>query len=107
MKEIKLKEHNTNIEVSVKQQKKVEYQFIGDIVPNEGHKIWQINKETLEVDEAKFTNTTYQMFGENKKEIIVKDEFAYVAALNKKNALKKYNKGSNGGKQIGNEKLPF
>jgi len=47
------------------------------------------------------------MFGENKKEIIVKDGFVYIAALNKKNALKKYNKGSNGGKQLGNEKLPF
>jgi hypothetical protein len=32
---------------------------------------------------------------------------AYVAALNKKNALKKYQKGLMGGKVMGNEKFPY
>jgi|688.fasta_scaffold1207443_1 hypothetical protein len=107
MKELEFKSNRTNIELSVEQRKQVQYQFIGDIVPHEGHKIWEINTETLEVKEAKFSNTTYQMFGENKKEIIVKKGFAYVAALNKKNALKKYKNGVSGGKQLGNEKLPM
>jgi len=107
MKEIELKNHDTNIEVSVKQKKQVEHQLVGNITPNEGHKIWQINNETLEVSEAKFTNTTYQMFSENKKEVLIKDGFSYVAALNKKNALKKYHKGSNGSMELGNEKLPI
>lgn len=99
MKETELSKHDTNIEVSVKQQKQVEHQFLGKIIPHQGHKLWQINKETLEIEEAKFTNTTYKMFGENKKEIVVKDEFAYVSALNKKNALKKYKNGNNGSRQ--------
>lgn len=107
MKETEFKKHDTNIEVSIKKQKQIQHQFIGDIIPYDGHKIWEINIETLEVKEAKFTNTTYQMFGENKKEIIAKEGFVYVAALNKKNALKKYNKGSDGGKQLGKESLPF
>jgi len=107
MKELELKNNKTNIELSVEQRKQVQYQFIGDVVPHEGHKIWEINTETLEIEEAKFSNTTYQMFGENRKEIIVKKGFSYVAALNKKNALKKYKNGVRGGKQLGTEKLPM
>lgn len=107
MRETEFKMNDTNIEVSVKKKKQIEHQFIENIALNEGHRIWQINKETLEIEEANFTKTTYQMFGENKKEIIVKDGFVYVAALNKKNALKKYKKGCNGGKKLGTDKLKF
>lgn len=107
MKEIQIREQGIKTEISVQQKKQVEHTLIGNIVPNEGHKIWQINKETLEIEPAKFRSITYNVFGENKKEIVVKDGYAYVAALNKKNALKKYHKGSNGGKQLGSEKLPY
>ena len=107
MKETELLKNDTKIEVSVKQKKQIEHQLIGNLVPHDGHKIWEINKETLEIKEAKFTNTTYQMFGDNKKEIIVKDGFSYVSALNKNNALKKHKNGLSGGKELGNEKLPF
>ena len=92
MKEAEQKIPDTNIEVSIKQQKKAEHKFIGRIVSRDGHKIWKIDKQTLDVEEAIFSNTTYKMFGENKKEVVVKDGFFYVSALNKKNALKKYNK---------------
>ncbi len=92
-------------ELSVKQKKQVEHELISCIVPHEGHVIWQINKETLEVDKAKFANASYHIGGDNKKEIIVKDGFCYVSALNKKNALKKYFQGSNGSKEINNEPL--
>ena len=37
---------------------------------------------------------------ENKKEIIIKQGYEYVSALNKKNALRKYRKGDNGSKKI-------
>jgi hypothetical protein len=43
--------------------------------------------------------------GENKKEIIIKDGLAYVSALNRKNALKKFKKGKLGGKEIDREPL--
>lgn len=99
MKELELNpKHKT--EVSVKQKKQVEHELIGKIIPHEGHKIWQINKQTLEIEEAKYSNATYVLGGENKKEIITKDGYAYVSALNKKNALKKYNQGRNGTKNI-------
>ena len=99
MKELEIKQKD-KLEISVKQQKQIEKKFIGDILPYNGHKIWKINKETLEIEEAKYTNTTYNISGENKKEIIVVDGFEYVSALNKKNALKLYSKGKVGGKEI-------
>ena len=92
-------------ELSVKQKKQVEHELIGMIVPFDGHTIWQINKETLEIEKAKFSNTTYHLGGENKKEIIIKDGLAYVSALNRKNALKKFKKGKLGGKEIDREPL--
>ena len=95
----------TKTEVSIKQKKQVEHELIGKIIPHEGHIIWQINKETLEVTEAKYSNATYVFGGENKREVIVKDGFAYVSALNKTNALRKYKKGSNGSKEIDNDPL--
>ncbi len=95
----------SRIEVSVKQKKQVEHELIGNIILHEGHTLWQINKETLEIEKAKFSIATYVLGGENKKEIIVKDGFFYVSALNKKNALKKYLQGKNGTKQINKDPL--
>jgi hypothetical protein len=99
MKELKLKSED-KIEVSIKQKKKVEHELIGKIIPFEGHTLWQINNETLEIEEAKFSNATYYFSGENKKEIIIKKGHSYVSSLNKKNALKKYRKGVNGSRII-------
>lgn len=99
MKELDL---NTKVktELSVEQKKQIEHELIGKIIPHDGHIVWQINKETLEIEAAKYSNATYVFGGENKKEIITKDGFAYVSALNKTNALKKYIKGKNGSKEI-------
>lgn len=102
MKEIEIKQKDT-LEVTIKQKKQVEKKLIRDIVPHNGHKIWKINKETLEIEEAKYLNTAFFIGKENKKEILVVDGFEYVSALNKKNALKLYSKGKVGGKDI-NEK---
>ena len=106
MKELELK-NETKIEISVKQKKQVERELIGKILPHEGHTIYQINDETLEIEKAKFSNVTYQFGGENRKEIIVKKGCTYISALNKKNALKKFKQGKNGSKPINKEPLPF
>ena len=98
MKEIEIKQKD-QLEISVKQKKQVEKKFIGDIIPYEGHKIWKINKKTLEIEEAKYNNTTYNISGENKKEILIIEGFEYISALNKKNALKLFSKGKIGGKE--------
>jgi hypothetical protein len=106
MKELELK-NETKIEISVKQKKQVEHELIGKIIPHEGHIIWQINKETLEIEKAKFSNANYHLGGENKKKVMTKDGYAYVSALNKKNALRKYKQGKNGSKPINEEPLSF
>lgn len=93
-------QENIKIEQSIKQQKQIEYELIGKIIPHEGHIVWEINKETLKIERAKFSNATYVLGAENKKEIIIKEGFAYVSAFNKKNALRKYKNGKNGSKQI-------
>ena len=107
MKELEIKKSDTNIEINIQQKKKVEHELIGKIVPHEGHKVWEINKETLEIKEAKFTNTTYKAFGENQKEILTKQGYAYVSALNKRTALDNYKKGKSGGKKLGTDEMPF
>ena len=104
MKELELKVE-TKIEVSVNKKKQIEHELIGDIELYDGHTIWQINNQTLEVEKAKFSNATYHFAGDNRKEIIVKQGHTYVSALNKKNALRKFNQGRNGGKPIDKEPL--
>jgi predicted nuclease with TOPRIM domain len=99
MKEIEIKQKD-QLEISIKQKKQIEKKLVGDIIPHNGHKIWKINKETLEIEEAKYLNTAFFIGEENKKEILVIDGFEYVSALNKKNALKLFAKGKAGGKEI-------
>lgn len=99
MKELNIKTE-TRIEVSVKQKKQIEHELVGNIIPHDGHTIWRINKKTLEIEKAKFSNTEYKFGEKQKKEIIIVDEYAYVSALNKKNALKKFHKGKNGSKDV-------
>ena len=104
MKELELRKEE-KIEISIKQQKQIEHEFIGNIIPHTGHTIWQINDETLEIEKAKFSNTTYHFEGENKKEIITRKGLTYVSALNKRNALKKYVNGENGSRPISDTPL--
>lgn len=100
-----LQNNKPDTELSVKQKKQIQHDLIGTLVPHEGHIVWKINKETLEVEPAKFSIISWSATGEPKKQLVVQDGYAYVAALNKKNALKKYHKGENGGKELGNETL--
>ena len=95
----------TKIEISIKQKKQIEHELINKIVPYNGHVVWEINNETLEVEKAKFSNATYHFGGENKKEIIVKKGYTYISALNKENALKKFKHNKNGSKPINKEPL--
>lgn len=104
MKELEVKQKD-KLEISVQQKKQIEKKLIGDIVPNNGHKIWKINEETMEVEEAKYLNDAFIIGTENKKEILITNGFFYVSALNKKNALKLYRKGKVGGKDIDKDPL--
>ena len=99
MLDLKLKESD-KLEVSIKREKQIEREFVNTIIPFDGHFLWEINKETLEINKAKFSNQNYQFGGENKKEVEIKDGYTYVAALNKKNALKNFKNGKSGGRYI-------
>lgn len=96
-----------NIEISVTQKQQKGNKLIGKIVPHNGHKMWEINTQTLEVKQVKYSNATYSPYGETKKEIIIKQGCVYISALNEKNALKKYKKKSNGGKEFSKESAPL
>lgn len=87
------------MEVSIQKKQQKEKVLIGKIIPHPGHTVWEINDETLEIQEAKFEQQNF-IFGiqNTNPEIIIRSGFSYISALNKKSALKKYAKGENGSK---------
>lgn len=90
------------MELSIQKKQQKEKVLVGRIIPHAGHKIWEINDETLEINLAKYELKTF-VIGQNhpNPEIIIRSGYSYVSALNKKSALKKYKQGSNGSKEIG------
>ena len=79
MKEFDSIRQETKTEVSVKQKKQVEHQLIGNIIPHDGHTVWQIDMLTGKIEKAKFSSATYHLGGENKKEVIIKDSLVRAA----------------------------
>ena len=94
------------MEISVQKKQQKEKELVGKIIPHAGHKVWEINDETLEVQEAKYEQQNF-IFGikNTNPEIIIRSGFSYVSALNKKSALKKYKQGKNGSKEMGNMEI--
>jgi hypothetical protein len=88
------------MELSIQKKQQKEKEFVGKIIPHAGHKIYEINEETLEIGLAKYELKTF-IIGQyhNNPEIIIRNGYSYVSALNKKNALKKYKQGLNGSKE--------
>ena len=95
----------TPVEINVKKEQQIEYQFDGEIKPHKGHTLWEICEEDLSVEKAKFMNNTYVFGEEIKREVLKKSGCVYISALNKKSALKKYHKGLNGSKRVNNNPL--
>jgi hypothetical protein len=104
MKEVKLVE-SEKTELSVKQKKQIESELVGDIMPNKGHFLWSINNETLEIKKARFIDTDIYYGAIPKREVLINKNHTYIAALNKKNALKKFKKGETGGVKRNKELL--
>ena len=111
MKEVKLESiYKNKTEISIQKKVKIEKEFISKIIPHSGHQVYEINNETLEISLANYEVKTFIIAqSHNNKEIIIREGFSYVSALNIKNALKKFNKGSNGSKDLsgGIEINPF
>lgn len=76
---------------------------IGTFRPYKGHKIFKVNKETLEISEAEITTIPIKTKEKgkklSKKKIIAEDGYTYVSALNIKNVKKKLLKLALRGKQ--------
>lgn len=89
------------MELSIQKKQQKEKEFVGKIIPHAGHKVYEINNKTLEVELAKYELKTFIIGGNhNNPEIIIRNGFSYVSALNQKNALKKYKQGINGSKEL-------
>jgi hypothetical protein len=74
---------------------KSEMKLLGKIRPNKGHKVFKINTTTNEISEAEYFYDAVSMFSssyERKKKLSMEEGFAYISALNKQNAIKKYKK---------------
>lgn len=75
--------------------KKTEYALMGVIKPKKGHTVWEFNLDTHECKAATY-KTKNVMFSRFKtlqpiKELVVKEGYIYIPALNKQNAISKYN----------------
>lgn len=71
--------------------------LIGRIRPRRGHTLFEINEKTGEIKEADFISETIEFTKVERgdysprKRVQVNHNCKYISALNKKNALKKYN----------------
>ena len=82
-------------EINIKKKQEIEYILEGRLSPKKGHFIWQINTVTLEVKKADYQrNTIGFMVDVLPEELITKKDCIYIPALNKKNALAKYNQNN-------------
>jgi hypothetical protein len=88
-------------EITIQKKQQKEKELIGQIFPYENHQIWEVDKETLEVRLAKYEVVKTFIIGQPfNKSILTTKGCAYISALNKKTALKKFLKGHNGSKPI-------
>lgn len=98
MKELEgTKRDKTELQVQKQQEKKAT--LVGQITPHRGHKVFSINTATGFVKEAEYEKTleTVYVIGRknqyvNNKRIMIEKYCVYISALNKKNAVKHYNK---------------
>lgn len=90
-----LPNNNENIELSVQMQQEKKLKYMGNQVLRKGHKCFEINTETMEVNEASYMKkdiTLTDALDESylSRSIMQKQNCIYINALNKKNALKKF-----------------
>jgi hypothetical protein len=104
MEEIKQRS-KTEQHIKVQKNQALQRELIGQIVPHNGHQIWEINNNTLSIQLATYVPVkTFVLFSKNPKthtnEILVKDNCSYVSAMNKKSAMKKYLQDKDGSKEV-------
>lgn len=94
-------------QIQIGEEKKYELTLIGLIVPHVNHKLFEIDPKTRAVKEVDYYYEETIDFDPKwkqgqplkiKKKVIVEEGKIYISALNTKNALKHFDKGSNGSK---------
>lgn len=84
------------IEIVNQQQKKNTIKFSHNLKPEKGHTLFEISLIDGSIKKADFikkdADYVQAMNGNiiGKKEVLIKEGFVYISALNKKNALKKF-----------------
>ncbi len=79
--------------VEVKKQVKK----LGVIKPHKGHTLFEIEVKSMSINLPEFEAIEVNWTeGSSKSKLKVKEGCVYISALNKRNALKKFKKGSNG-----------
>lgn len=71
---------------------------LGVIKPHKGHTLFEIEVKTMNINLAEFETleVDWTKDSSNKSKLKVKEGCVYISSLNKRNALKKFKKGSNG-----------
>ena len=103
MKELESKDRindKIQIESIIKKKKQIEYVLEDSLIPMNGHTLYEINVNTLEIKKAKFiqekTITLAEAFkiieGKENREILINPNCRYISSLNKKNAMDRFNK---------------
>lgn len=96
-------ENYSKVSKEIKAVKPIQKQteLIDTLLPQKGHKCFEINRSTGEINEAVFKteDVVFRMstvlHGSVQKKLVVKENHVYITALNKQNALKKYQKQKN------------
>ena len=76
---------------------KREHKLLGSIKPQKGHLLFEINEKTGAIALAEFEKVAavYDSKGKDwaqNRKVIAKEGYCYIAALNKENAMKRFNK---------------
>jgi len=83
----------TKTELNVKKRQEIEYVLEGTIKPMKGHKVWEINEENGDINEAEYKRDTVHYLANGKlpaPKMVIKADCIYIPALNKENAKQKY-----------------
>src|SRR5690554_6095561 len=84
---------------TVNDEKPAELKYVGSLKIKRGHRVFEVNISTLEINEATYDEKTDfvlsndKMKNSKRKKLIINKDCVYVSALNAKNAIKKINKG--------------
>jgi len=111
MKELQVQDKlpsNNKVELNVKKRQEIEYVLNGSIKPKFGHKIYEVNTNTGEVNLAKYKSDTVVFNHLSKmpaEKLIVNQDCIYISALNKENAKKKFLKDSNQNSYFGKKPI--